>query len=239
MSKFIPFREERRDFLKKLGTFTAGISSFAFSPGHFSTFESITIDRMKIAFVLFNGITMLDFIGFYDPISRLKSQGYIPNMSWDFCSFTDTVEDSFGLSVETTRVRQSLDAYDLIFVPGGFGTRTLRNDRDFVNWLKTAQNVPYKVSVCTGSLLLGAAGFLQDRMATTNFKEYETLKQYCPNVQKARIVEDRNVITAGAVASSLDLGLYLCEKFAGIEAREAIRANMDYPKVEITVKKAQ
>ncbi|GHB58399.1 DJ-1/PfpI family protein [Persicitalea jodogahamensis] len=193
---------------------------------------------MKAAFILFNGVTMLDFIGFYDPISRLKSQGYVPNLSWDICSFTDTVQDSFGLTVEATRVRQSLDAYDLIFVPGGFGTRTLMNDRDFLNWLKTAQNVPYKVSVCTGSLLLGAAGFLQDRMATTNFKEYETLKRYCPNVKKVRIVEDRNVITAGAVASSLDLGLYVCEKFAGVEAREAIRANMDYPKVEVTVKKA-
>ncbi len=192
---------------------------------------------MKVAFVLFNGITMLDFVGFYDPVSRLKSQGYIPNLSWDFCSFTDTVQDSFGLSIGSTRVRQSLDAYDLIFVPGGFGTRALLNDRDFLNWLKTAQNVPHKISVCTGSLLLGAAGFLQDRMATTNFKEYERLKQYCPNVQKVRIVEDRNVITAGAVAASLDLGLYVCEKFAGVEAREAIRANMDYPKVEVSVKK--
>ncbi len=52
---------------------------------------SIHIDRLKVAFVVFNGITALDFIGFYDPITRLKSQGYIPNMSWELCSFTDTV----------------------------------------------------------------------------------------------------------------------------------------------------
>lgn len=198
---------------------------------------SAQIDRLKVAFIIFNGITALDFIGFYDPISRLKSQGYIPNLSWELCSFTDTVQDSFGLSLTPSKVRQSLDSYDMIFVPGGLGTRTLQTDRDFINWLRTSYNVPLKVSVCTGSLLLGAAGFLRDRKATTNFKEYETLKQYCPTVIKTRIVDDQDVITGGAVAASLDLGLYICEKLAGPEAKESIRTNMDYPKFDVPVSK--
>ncbi len=109
-----------------------------------------------------------------------------------------------------SKVRQSLDSYDIIFVPGGLGTRTLQSDKDFINWLRTSYNVPLKVSVCTGSLLLGAAGFLRERKATTNFKESETLKQYCPTVLKTRIVDDQDVVTGGAVASSLDLGLYIC-----------------------------
>lgn len=233
--------EQRRGFLKKMGVAFMGIDSLL-SPAkaphtQVKPEQPLPIDRMKVAFVIFNGITALDFIGFYDPVMRLKSQGYIPNLSWDLCSFTDTVQDSFGLSLMPSKVRQSLDSYDMIFVPGGLGTRTLQNNKDFVNWLKTAQNVPQKVSVCTGSLLLGAAGFLKNRKATTNFKEYDTLKQYCPEVLKVRIVEDQDVITAGAVASSLDLGLYVCEKLAGSEAREAIRMNMDYPKVEVSVKK--
>jgi cyclohexyl-isocyanide hydratase len=233
--------EERRGFLKKLGIAFMGTESL-FSQSEVAPVSSKPdqrplIDRMKVAFVIFNGITALDFIGFYDPIMRLKSQGYIPNLSWDLCSFTDTVHDSFGLSLMPSKVRQSLDSYDMIFIPGGLGTRTLQNNIDFVNWLKTAQNVPQKVSVCTGSLLLGAAGFLKNRKATTNFKEYDTLMQYCPDVLKVRIVEDQDVITAGAVASSLDLGLYVCEKLVGAEAREAIRMNMDYPKMKVTTKK--
>jgi transcriptional regulator GlxA family with amidase domain len=231
----------RRGFLKKMSVLLMGLDSFTpdLPPRSVvsGAFPPASIDRLRVAFVLFNGITALDFVGFYDPITRLKSQGYIPNLSWDLCSFTETVQDSFGLTLTPTRVRQSLDAYDMVFVPGGLGTRMLQTDKEFLNWLRTAQNVPSKISVCTGSLLLGAAGFLNERKATTNFKEYETLKQYCPAVQKARIVDDQDVITGGAVASSLDLGLYVCEKLVGTEAKEAIRATMDYPKFEVQVKK--
>ncbi len=234
--------EERRKFLKKLSAASLALPSLAMiSPLPDALSAKVVLeptpDRLSIAFILFDGLTMLDFIGFYDPIMRLKTQGFIPELSWDFCSFTNSVRDNFGLSVATTKIRQSLDAYDMIYLPGGFGTRTLQHDKEFVNWLKTARNVPYKVSVCTGSLLLGAAGFLQDRMATTNFHAYAELEAYCPKVQQVRIVDDRDVITAGAVASSLDLGLYICEKFAGAKAREAIRVNMDYPKVAAPVKK--
>lgn len=231
----------RRGFLKKMSVLLMGLDSFTPDlppcPAVRGAFPLASIDRLRIAFVLFNGITALDFVGFYDPITRLKTQGYIPNLSWDLCSFTETVQDSFGLTLTPTRVRQSLDAYDMVFVPGGLGTRMLQTDREFLNWLRTAQNVPSKISVCTGSLLLGAAGFLNERKATTNYKEYETLKKYCPAVQKVRIVDDRDVITGGAVASSLDLGLYVCEKLVGTEAKESIRANMDYPKFDVLVKK--
>jgi transcriptional regulator GlxA family with amidase domain len=114
----------------------------------------------------------------------------------------------------------------VIIIPGGFGTRQLQHDRNFIQWIKTAENVKYKISVCTGSLILGAAGFLKDRKATTNFLEYETLEPYCQEVVKDKIVEDNDVITAGAVAASIDLGLYLCRKWAGEEAENHIRIRM-------------
>lgn len=75
---------------------------------------------------------------------------------------------------------------------------------------------------------MGAAGFLKDKKATTHFDEYENLKTYCKEVIKDRIVEDGKVITAGAVSTSLDLGLYICEKLVEKEAAEAIRKRMDY-----------
>ena len=183
---------------------------------------------MKIAFIIFDQITWLDLIGVYDPITRLRSMGFLKNLSWDFCAFSGEAADRFGLKVIPTHIKQTLAAYDVLIVPGGLGTRALCLDQDFIQWLKTAENASYKISVCTGSLLLGAAGFLKNKKATTNFKEYETLALYCQEVVRSRIVEDGNVITAGAVASSLDLGLYLCEKWAGPVARENIRESMAY-----------
>ncbi|MFP4092325.1 MAG: DJ-1/PfpI family protein [Cyclobacteriaceae bacterium] len=183
---------------------------------------------MKIGYILFNGITWLDFFGVYDPISRLQSLKFINKLQWELCAFTDKVTDNFGLQIIPNRVKESLAEYDVIIVPGGFGTRPLRFDKAFLDWFRTADPVPQKISICTGSLILGAAGFLTQRKATTNFQEYDTLKPYCRQVVSERIVEDQNIITAGAVSSSLDLGLYLCEKWAGKEAAAQVRKRMDY-----------
>lgn len=75
---------------------------------------------------------------------------------------------------------------------------------------------------------MGAAGFLQNRKATTNFQEYDALKPYCAEVLTDRIVNDGNTITAGAVSASIDLGLYLCALWAGEEAARDIRNRIDY-----------
>lgn len=183
---------------------------------------------MKIAYILFNGITWLDLAGIYDPLSRLKQLQYLPGLEWEFCAFTSVVQDPYGLQIVPTQVGGSLKAYDILIIPGGHGTRTLQKDTGFVQWLQTAAEAKYKISICTGSLLLGAAGFLKDKKATTHFGEYDTLRSYCREVSQDRIVEDGSVITAGAVSASLDLGLYLCRKWAGEKAAEEIRRKMDY-----------
>ena len=74
---------------------------------------------MKIAFILFNGLTCLDLAGVYDPISRLKSLDYLPDLEWDFCALTDTAEDPGGLKLLPSRIGGSLAGYDAIVVPGG------------------------------------------------------------------------------------------------------------------------
>lgn len=183
---------------------------------------------MKIAYILFNDCTLLDFIGIYDPVSRLRSLGYLPDLEWDICSYTSTIQDSFGLEIKPTKWKNDLSEYDAIILPGGLGSRGLLSNKEFIQWIQTAQYVQYKISVCTGSLILGAAGFLKDKKATTHFQAYELLKNYCSVVSIDRIVEDGDIITAGAVSSSIDLGLYLCEKWAGIDAKNEIRKKMDY-----------
>lgn len=190
---------------------------------------------MKIAYILFNGITLLDFIGFYDPIKNIKAKDFMDNLSWDLCATQKTIKDSFGLEITVDKIKPNLSNYDMIVVPGGFGTRQLQYDKDFISWLQSGAEVEYIISICTGALLIGAAGFLKDKTATTNYKEYAALEPYCKQVVKSRIVEDGHIITAGAVASSLDVGLYICEKLIGKEKTEEIRMSMDYHPKEFDI----
>ncbi|AXT53908.1 DJ-1/PfpI family protein [Aquimarina sp. BL5] len=190
---------------------------------------------MRIAYILFDEITLLDFIGIYDPIKNIKTKKHIEHLDWDLCATNTTIKDSFGLEIVVDKIKPDLSDYDMVIVPGGFGTRALQYDKEFIDWLQTANGVKYLVSICTGSLLLGAAGFLKGKMATTNFNEYQSLEKYCDTVLDSRIVDDNNVITAGAVASSLDLGLYICKKLIGDEKAEDIRKVMDYHPKEFKI----
>jgi len=183
---------------------------------------------MKIAYIIFNGITWLDLIGVYEPVSKLKTRNYLTDLHWDICSCTETAEDVFGLSMKATKIKNPLSDYDAIIVPGGIGTRQLQFNREFLGWIRTGIDCKYKISICTGSLILGAAGFLKDKKATTNFQEYEALKPYCVQVLTDRIVDDESTITAGAVSASIDLGLYLCRLWAGADAEQDIRRRIDY-----------
>jgi transcriptional regulator GlxA family with amidase domain len=184
---------------------------------------------MKAAFVVFDHMTSLDFVGFYDPVSRLKSMKIVDDFEWRICSMTQHVVDDRGLRLEADTVAESLVSYDMIFVPGGFGTRALQHDRAFIDWLKTAQSTPLKISVCTGALLLGAAGFLQGRRATTHPNAYKELEPYCAEVVQERVVDDGDVVTARGVSSAIDLGLHLVQRLAGVDARDRVAVQMDYP----------
>lgn len=152
---------------------------------------------------------------------------FLPDLHWELCATTATVKDSFGLEIKASQVLGDLSLYDAIIVPGGFGTRNLVDNPQFMAWLTEARKVPLKISVCTGSLLLGAAGFLQGRTATTHFDEYDTLARFC-TVDKRQLVHDKDIISAGAVAASLHLGLYLCELWAGPHACKQIQSKMNY-----------
>ena len=184
---------------------------------------------MKSAFVAFDGMTSLDFIGFYDPVTRLKSMKIIEDFDWCICATKRYVRDDRGLRMEADTVNERLDSYDLLFVPGGFGTRNLQTDPGFIDWLKGAEPVPLKVSVCTGALLLGAAGFLRGRRATTHPTAYQDLEPYCGTVVRERVVDEGDIITARGVSSAIDMGLHLVQRLAGVDARERIAVQMDYP----------
>ncbi|MEK5059100.1 DJ-1/PfpI family protein [Paenibacillus shunpengii] len=184
---------------------------------------------MKIAFVLFNGMTSMDFTGFYEAITWLGILKAKENVSWTFCADREEVTDDRGLTMRVNEVSPNLGKFDLVFVPGGMVTRELRNDKAFIDWIRTAENVPYKVSVCTGALLLGAAGFLKGKRATTNSSAYDLLAPYCEEVIEARVVRDEGVITGGGVTASIDLGLYLIEWLTNKETAHLVQQKLEYP----------
>ena len=184
---------------------------------------------MKTAFVLFNQMTSLDLIGVYDPLTRLRSMGIMPDFEWDLCALTPAVRDDRGLAMLPSVVGGALAGYDMLVVPGGFGTRTLMRDHEFMAWFGGAAPVPRKVSVCTGALLLGSAGFLRGMRATTHPNAFHELAPFCDAVLDQRIVDEGAAITARGVTAAIDLGLYLVRKLAGGDAYERIRRQMDYP----------
>ena len=185
---------------------------------------------MKIAFVIYDNMTALDLLGVYDPVTRLKAMGFVKDLEWDICALTDEVTDvTEGLHVTPTRVKPDLGEYDMVVVPGGRGTRGVTDSPQYMEWIGTAARCQTKVSVCSGALIMGAAGFLRGKRATTHWAALDALEQFCTVVRDQRVVDDGDVLTAGGVTSSIDMGLYLCGKLAGREAMEAIKRQMEYP----------
>ncbi len=189
---------------------------------------------MKIAFVYFPDFTLLDVVGVYDPLLRLGKLGHLPGLEIEHRAFHTHCSDASGwqppsdLFPKEIGETSGLGDYDLVFVPGGLGTRILLKDQAFLAWLATAAACPLLVSVCTGSLLLGAAGLLRQHRATTHFGEYERLRPFVRQLAEVQLLDDGRAITAGAVAASLPLGLYLCERLAGRVAREAVAKQMNW-----------
>ena len=182
---------------------------------------------MRAAFIVFDGMTALDFIGFYDPLTRLKSMKIMENFNWNVCALQDEIVDDRGLKLAPNCVGGALESYDMLVIPGGYGTRKLRHEPEFMEWIASAAAVPIKVSVCTGALILGAAGYLKGRRATTHPSAYDELAPYCATVVRERVVDEGDVITARGVSSAIDMGLHIVERLAGREARTRIATQVD------------
>ncbi len=183
----------------------------------------------RIAFLVFPRLTFLDFVGGYDALRRVAGMGIDRGVTHRIIGTQASIVDDSGLVITPDGVYEDLAPFDLLYVPGGFGTRPLMEDARFIDYLKTWGTQRPVASVCTGALLLGRAGYLAGRRATTHHNAYDVLRPFCREVvTDRRIVDEGPVVTAGGVASSLDLGLYLVEKFWGTDARKTIAAQMAY-----------
>ena len=183
----------------------------------------------RIAFFAFPRLTLLDLVGAYDALRRVGSLGIAPGLTHRILGTAHELEDESGFRFTTDGAYESLEPFDLLVVPGGFGTRPLLEDRRCIDYLASWGDERPIASACTGSLLLGKAGHLRGLRATTHHNAFELLRPFCREVvSDRRVVDEGRVVTAGGVTSALDLGLHLVAKFWGEAARARVAEAMEY-----------
>ncbi len=176
----------------------------------------------RIAFFAFEGITFLDLVGGYDSLRRTGAKTAIIGTE-------DMIADESGMRVAVDAVYPDLAPFDLLYVPGGMGTRALQHEARVIDYLRSWGDERPLASVCTGAILIGQAGHLRDLRATTHHLALDELRPLCREVAEGeRIVDEGRVVTAAGVSSSLDLGLHLVAKYWDLDTRERIAARMEY-----------
>jgi putative intracellular protease/amidase len=180
---------------------------------------------MDIAIPIFDRFTALDAIGPYEVLSRLPDSRvtFIAKETGPYKT------DNGMLSIVAEARLDELQHPEVVMVPGGTGTRPLMEDEATLDWIRTAHETStYTTSVCTGSLLLGAAGILEGLDATTHWLELETLDKLGARSTSKRVVEQGKVITAAGVSSGIDMALLLASRIAGDQFAQGIQLLIEY-----------
>lgn len=179
---------------------------------------------MKIAILLFEEITALDAIGPYEVLTRLPGA----SVAW-VGKRKGTVRSDGGLGLSVDHTLDEISAVDMLLVPGGFGARKSQTDPEILAWLRAIDaGTRITACVCTGSLLLGAAGLLRGRRATTHWAFYDQLVAHGATPVSERVVRDGKYATAAGVSAGIDLGLSLALELAGEEVASAIQLSIEY-----------
>ncbi|MER8230740.1 DJ-1/PfpI family protein [Streptomyces sp. NPDC094049] len=180
---------------------------------------------MQIAILLYPGFTALDAVGPYEMLARLPG--------------TETVfvakeagpvrGDQASLALVADRTLAEVPRPDIVLVPGGPETREVMDDPEIRAWLRTADETStWTTSVCTGSLVLAAAGLLTGRRATTHWLAYEELRALGVEPTGERVVFDGKYVTAAGVSSGIDMGLHLVGRIAGDETAQTVQLLTEY-----------
>jgi putative intracellular protease/amidase len=180
---------------------------------------------VRIAIPIFDAITALDAVGPYEVLSRL------PGAEVVFVGQTPGPKrtENGVLALTADVALADLADPEVLVVPGGFGTRALMSDETMLAWLRGVHATSiWTTSVCTGSLLLAAAGLLDGLRATTHWLELETLRRLGAQPVSERVVIEGKVITAAGVSSGIDMALTLAARIAGDEIAQAIQLGIEY-----------
>jgi transcriptional regulator GlxA family with amidase domain len=179
---------------------------------------------VQIAIPLFDRLTALDAIGPYEVLSRLPGAEVLFVAAQPGPKRTDTG----ALALTAERGLSEVPQPDIVVVPGGRGTRDQPHD-ELIAWIQQAhRSSRWTTSVCTGALLLGAAGILEGLPATTHWLFFEQLREFGADPTLERVVEQGKVITAAGVSSGIDMALRLAQLIAGDDVSQAIQLSIEY-----------
>jgi putative intracellular protease/amidase len=180
---------------------------------------------MDIAIPIFDGLTALDAIGPYEVLSRL------PDARVHFLALEPGPKQTENgmLRLVADRALDDLPNPEVVVMPGGYGTRALMGDERMLDWMRAAHETSeWTTSVCTGALVLGAAGILDGLEATTHWASMDALGRLGATPVSRRVVEQGKVITAAGVSSGIDMALTLAARIAGETLARAIQLAIEY-----------
>jgi cyclohexyl-isocyanide hydratase len=179
---------------------------------------------MIIGMVVFPNLTQLDLTGPYEVFGRLLTTKVLL-----IAESLQPIKSDNGLLLTPDITFDSAPQVDILFVPGGRGIFEAMQNKKLINFLQLqSMNAKYITSVCTGSLVLAAAGLLNGYKATTHWLSLHLLKLFDVEVVEERVVIDRNRITGGGVTAGIDFGLFVVAKLFGENAAKETQLMMEY-----------
>lgn len=180
---------------------------------------------MRITFLIFDDLTALDAIGPYEVLCRL------PQAEVTFVGETAGImrTDPRSLGLVADRSIDEVDSTDILVVPGGIGEEKVRAKPHMLDWVRRIhETTQWTTSVCTGALVLGAAGLLKGLPATTHWAWREKLREFGAEPRSERVVEQGKIITAAGVSAGIDMALHLARRVAGDTYAQAIQVGIEY-----------
>ncbi len=179
--------------------------------------------KLQIVFVLYPGVTHLDFTGPHQFLVRT------PNADVIVASLGGQDIGAEGLTFTNLTPLEDVGRCDVLCIPGGFGTTDAMLDDAFMAEVRRlGEMARYRTSVCTGSLILGAAGFLKGRRAATHWAWRDLLPAFGATVSDERVARDGDVVTGGGVTAGIDFALVMLEELAGRDVAESIQLGLEY-----------
>src|SRR5665213_1910164 len=179
---------------------------------------------LRSGMLVFPDLTQLDLTGPYEILARVPGAETL--LIW---KTLEPVRSEFGLTILPMATFESCGPLDLVMVPGGAGVNPLLEDDEVLAFLRrTAAAARYVVGICTGSLVLGAAGLLRGKRASTHWMSHDLLAQFGAIPVRERVVVDGNVFTGGGVTAGIDVALRVAAEIAGRETAEAIQLAVEY-----------
>ncbi len=180
---------------------------------------------MEIAILIYDELAALDAVGPYEVLRNVP--GWEVRFVAKQAGEVRTEDGRLGLVADAALAE--VTAADLVLVPGGFGSRTLMKDESVLGWLRDVdETTRWTTSVCTGSLLLGAAGLLDGKRVTSNWLVLDSHRRFGADPVGGRWVQDGKLITAAGVTAGIDMALHLVAVEAGPEVAQAVQLGIEY-----------